>query len=141
MPYRKYPLSARNILLSQSDDTMSEQPLRGVRQDKRAKLPARKGTKQPAWFATPAARIAVSNSVARSQNPLSANAPLVQLTLWVKPIVKAEVKRLAEMNGINPSPQGAALLEEILRQKFHIGVPGVTAGKFTVRHNEFIIKQ
>jgi hypothetical protein len=40
--------------------------------------------------------------------------------LWVKPIVKAEVQRLAEMNGLSPSAQGAALLEEMLRQKLHI---------------------
>ena len=36
MPYQKYPQSSRNVLLSQSDDTLSAQPLRGVRQDKRA---------------------------------------------------------------------------------------------------------
>jgi len=50
----------------------------------------------------------------------SANAPKVQLPLHVKPIVKAEIQRLAEINGISPSAQGAALLEEILRQKLHI---------------------
>jgi hypothetical protein len=89
-------------------------------QDKRGLSSARKSIKQPARIVTPAARIAVNNSSARSQNHVSANAPLVQLPLWVKPIVKAEVKRLAEINGISPSAQGAALLEEILRQKLHI---------------------
>jgi hypothetical protein len=120
MPDQKYPQFSRNGLRSPSHDTSSAQPLRGVRQDKRAKLPARKGTKQPARTHTPSARIGLINGSARSQNQFSATAPLVQLPLWVKPIVKAEVKRMAEINGISPSAQGAALLEEILRQKLHI---------------------
>jgi hypothetical protein len=62
----------------------------------------------------------LNNGLSRVQNAFSANAPKVQLPLHVKPIVKAEVKRLAEMNGLSPSAQGAALLEEILRQKLHI---------------------
>ena len=120
MPDQKFPQFSRNGLASPSHDTSSAQPLRGVRQDKRAKLPARKGTKQPARTHTPSARIGLINGSARSQNQFSATAPLVQLPLWVKPIVKAEVQRMAEINGISPSAQGAALLEEILRQKLHI---------------------
>jgi hypothetical protein len=83
-------------------------------------MPARKGIKQPARIATPSARIALNNHQPRSQNHFNPNAPLVQLPLWVKPIVKAEVQRTAEINGISPSAQGAALLEEMLRQKLHI---------------------
>jgi hypothetical protein len=120
MPYQKYPQFSRNGLRYQSHDTSSAQPLRGVWQDKRAKLPARKGTKQPARTHTPSARIGLINGSARSQNHFNRNAPLVQLPLWVKPIVKAEVQRIAEINGLSPSAQGAALLEEILRQKLHI---------------------
>jgi hypothetical protein len=62
----------------------------------------------------------VSNSHPHSQNSFSASAPRVQLPLHVKPIVKAEVQRLAQINGLSPSAQGAELLEEILRQKLHI---------------------
>ena len=120
MPYQKFPRSTRTVLLSQSGDTLSAQPLRGVRQDKRGLEAARKSLKQPARTHTPAARIGLNNPVARSQNHFSPNAPLVQLPLHVKPIVKAEVKRMAEINGISASAQGAALLEEILRQKLHI---------------------
>jgi hypothetical protein len=120
MPDQKYPQFSRNRLRSPSHETFSAQPLRGVRQDKRGLSSARKSIKQPARIHTPAARIAVNNTSDRSQNHFSANAPLVQLPLWVKPIVKAEVKRMAEINGISPSAQGADLLEEILRQKLHI---------------------
>jgi hypothetical protein len=120
MPYRKYPLSARTILLSQSDDPLSAQPRRGVRQDKRGFASARKGIRQPARFATPSARIGMNNPVARSQNHVSASAPKVQLPLWVKPIVKAEVARAAKINGISPSAQGADWLEVMARQNLHM---------------------
>jgi hypothetical protein len=120
MPDQKFPQFARNSLRTQSRDTVSAQPLRGVWQDKRAKLPARKGIQQPARMPTPSARGRVNNPGARSQNHVSANSRLVQLPLWVKPIVKAEVQRMAEMNDLSPSAQGAALLEEMLRQKLHI---------------------
>jgi hypothetical protein len=120
MPYQKYPRLSRNVPLAQSDDTFSQQPLRGVRQDKRGLPSARKSIQQPARIATPSARVAVNITPARSQNHFSASAPKVQLPLHVKPIVKAEVQRMAEINGISPSAQGAALLEEILRQKLHI---------------------
>jgi hypothetical protein len=120
MPYLKFPHSARKVLLSQSDDSFSAQPLRGVRQDKRALTGARKGIKQPARTHTPSARFEMNNASVRSQNHVNGSAPKVQLPLWVSPIVKAEVQRMAEMNGISPSAQGADLLEEMLRQKLHI---------------------
>ena len=120
MPYQKYPRSSQHVLLSQSNDTFSQQPLRGVPQDKRGLTSARKSTKQPARIVTPSARTELSNRSSRVQNAFNANAPKVQLPLHVKPIVKAEVQRMAEINGISPSAQGAALLEEILRQKLHI---------------------
>jgi hypothetical protein len=120
MPDQKFLQFSRNGLASQSHDIVSAQPLRGVRQDKRGLTSARKSTKQPARTHPPAARITLNNTSSRSQNHFSANAPKVQLPLHVKPIVKAEVQRLAEINGISPSAQGAALLEEILRQKLHI---------------------
>jgi hypothetical protein len=120
MPDQKYPQFSRNGLRSPSHDILSKQSRSDVRQDKRGLSSARKGIKQPARIATPAARGKANNSLARTQNSLSAATPLVQLPLWVKPIVKAEVQRMAEMNGISPSAQGAALLEEMLRQKLHI---------------------
>jgi hypothetical protein len=120
MPDQKYPRSSQHVLLSQSNDTISEQPLHGVRQDKRGLPSARKSIQQPARIHTPAARTQLNTVSSRVQNAFSANAPKVQLPLHVKPIVKAEVQRMAEINGISPSAQGAALLEEILRQKLHV---------------------
>jgi hypothetical protein len=120
MPDQKFPQFARNSLRSQSHDIVSAQPLRGVRQDKRGLSSARKSIKQPARTQTPSARSGLNNTSARSQNHFTPNAPLVQLPLWVKPIVKAEVQRIAEMNGLSASAVGADLLEEMLRQKLHL---------------------
>ncbi len=44
----------------------------------------------------------------------------VVVSLWVKPVIKAEVKRLAEQEGMSISKCAGALLEEALHQKLHI---------------------
>ncbi len=44
----------------------------------------------------------------------------VKVTLWVKPVVKAELERLAGMDGLSISKTGAFLLEEAIHQKLHI---------------------
>jgi predicted kinase len=56
----------------------------------------------------------------RLSPPAQATNSLQQLTLHVKPTVKAEVKRQAEIAGLSLSATGASLLEEILRQKLHL---------------------
>ena len=44
----------------------------------------------------------------------------VKVTLWVKPAVKAELERLAGMDGLTVSKTGATFLEEVIHQKLHI---------------------
>jgi len=44
----------------------------------------------------------------------------VVVSLWVKPVVKAEVKRLAEQEGMSISKCAGTLLEEAIHQKLHI---------------------
>jgi hypothetical protein len=46
--------------------------------------------------------------------------PTVKVSLWVKPAVKAELKRLAGMDGLTVSKTGGALLEEAIHQQLHI---------------------
>jgi hypothetical protein len=43
-----------------------------------------------------------------------------KVTLWVKPAVKAELKRLAGMDELTVSKTGAALLEAAIHQKLHV---------------------
>ena len=42
-----------------------------------------------------------------------------KVTLWVKPAVKAELKRLAELDGLTLSKTGAALLEAGIHKHLH----------------------
>jgi hypothetical protein len=134
MPYQKYPHSARNVFLPQSDDTVSAQPLRGVRQDKVALTRDRKGTKQPASVQNSIRSEQSGTSLSRSQTHPARNRAKVPFTLHVDPIIKAEVQRQAEINGISASAEASALLEEMLRQKLHIGVPAVMEQKTSIRH-------
>jgi len=53
---------------------------------------------------------------ARSQNKPTANRKTVHLTLWVKPVVKSELERIAEREGVSVSRAGGALLEQALQQ-------------------------
>jgi len=57
---------------------------------------------------------ALTTNSPRSQNPLITNGPKVPLTLWVEPIVKADVLRRAAESGekLSPSEAGAALLKK-----------------------------
>ncbi len=43
----------------------------------------------------------------------------VKVTLWVKPAVQAELKRLAEMDELTVSKTGATLLEAAIHQQIH----------------------
>jgi hypothetical protein len=44
----------------------------------------------------------------------------VQVNLWVRPQLKAELKRIAEKEGLSISQTGGAALEEWIRQQLHI---------------------
>ena len=52
----------------------------------------------------------------RTQNPSIDTGRRVQLTLWVRPIVRDIVERRAKREGIKPSPCGAAILEKAVQQ-------------------------
>jgi hypothetical protein len=51
----------------------------------------------------------------RSQNKPNPKRKTVQLTLWVKPIVIAELKRIAASEGLSVSATGAAILEKAMQ--------------------------
>ncbi len=52
----------------------------------------------------------------RSQNHFTGKQTLVKVTAWVKPVVKAELQRKAEQEGLSVSATSAALLERGLQQ-------------------------
>src|SRR5947208_7742829 len=49
----------------------------------------------------------------------------VQLTLWVKPVVKREFQRIAQAEGVTASRTGAVALEEWLARRSHIQHAGI----------------
>jgi hypothetical protein len=93
---------------------------RDVWQDKRGIASDRAGSSQPASVPQGQRSPRMTNISPRSQDIPFVKTKAVPMQLWVNPIVKAEVQRQAELTGLSVSATGAALLEEILRQKLHV---------------------
>jgi hypothetical protein len=92
----------------------TQRPLGGVRQDKARVESARVASPQPAPV-TKVTRTRFSNtSRVRSQNATGARRERV--TLWVDPLVKAEVERIADREGLSVSAAGAAFLHQSLQK-------------------------
>jgi hypothetical protein len=92
----------------------------GVWQDKGATESARLGTAQPAPRTKVTRGEALNRPRVRSQKQPNASKKAEKVTLWVKPIVKEELERIAKREGLSLSAAGAAFLEEALRQKLHV---------------------
>jgi len=104
--------SEPKILLEQQNHQKNKDAHGDVRQDKRAKTSARPATAQPARSHIPMRAEHSDTKSPRSQNTLSARKPKEKLTLWIDPIVKAEVQRRAKRQGLSESEAGAALLKK-----------------------------
>jgi len=90
-----------------------------VRQDKRAKQSARIATTQAARNIKEMRAHPKNNKHDRIQKGSEHQRRTVQLTLWVKPGVKAELERIAANEGLSPSRTGAAFLESALQQNIY----------------------
>jgi hypothetical protein len=62
----------------------------------------------------------LSTKTPRSQNTSIAKRRTVQLTVWLNPIVKAEIERLAQKEGLSVSAVGAAFLEKAVQQNLDL---------------------
>ena len=91
-----------------------------VGQDKIGVAADRQASVQPAAAEHPRRSVRVSRNTPRSQTVPEAPTKAVPVQFWVKPIVKAEIARIADIDGLSLSATGAALLEEIIRQKLHV---------------------
>jgi hypothetical protein len=100
------------ILLQQQNNQKNKDAHGDVRQDKRAETSARIASLQPARSHIPMRAEHSDTKTPRSQNTLSARKPKEKLTLWIDPIVKAEVQRRAKRQGLSESEAGAALLKK-----------------------------
>lgn len=106
---------ASQIFQHQSELLTLERPLRGVGQDKGAHSRARAASRQPAPHHFVMRSQKSNNNTPRSQNKPSTKRKTVHLTLWVKPIVKAELTRIAAQEGLSVSATGGAFLEKAMQ--------------------------
>jgi hypothetical protein len=109
------PHFSQNVFLQQSHTTIKQQPNLGVRQDKRAFQRARIASRQPASLKKVMRAQQLKKDTPRSQNKPIPKRKTIQLTLWVKPVVKAELKRLAEQERLSVSSVGTAYLEKAMQ--------------------------
>jgi hypothetical protein len=120
MSYTVQPHSSQNVFLRQSHSVIRQQQNLGVRQDKGAVKRARIATNQPAPRGKVTRSPALNNDTPRSQNTPKPKRKTIHLTLWVKPIVKTELKRLAGQEGLSISSVGAAFLEKAMQSKLDL---------------------
>jgi hypothetical protein len=116
----KKPLSQQNIYQNKTKTETNKKAHGDVWQDKRGGVSDRPGSSQPASVTEPQRSPLLPHKMSRSQNRPDPTTKAVPMQLWVNPIVKAEVQRQAQIIGLSVSATGAALLEEIIRQKLHV---------------------
>jgi hypothetical protein len=109
------PQFVKNIFLQQSKGGLAEAVDASVRQDKGRISSAHTGMPQPAPDAPNLRPQPVHPNGTRTPNGKVAKNRTVHLTLWVDPIVKAELQRLADQEGITVSATGAAFLKQALQ--------------------------
>jgi hypothetical protein len=114
------PQFLKHVFSQQSNGAAGEAVNASVRQDKARIASARTAMPQPAAVQTPLRAKRLNRNTPRSTNGNSAKTTTVHLDLWVSPIVKAELQRLAAQEGLSMSATGAALLEAAIRQKLHM---------------------
>jgi hypothetical protein len=114
------PQLLKNIFSLQSNGAVAETLDASVRQDKARISSAREASPQPAVVNHTSRAQPLNPNSTRSTNGNIAKAKTVHLDLWVNPIVKAELQRIAGQEGLSMSATGAALLEAAIRQKLHI---------------------
>jgi len=115
-----HPQSQQYIFSNQQKTTKNKDAHGDVGQDKRAFTPARAASRQPARTHIPMRAQKTTTKTQRSKNPSIATGRKVQLCLWVHPIVKAEIERRAEREGLHPSPVGSAILEKAIQQNIDL---------------------
>jgi len=114
------PQFFKNIFLHQSKGGVANAGDAAVRQDKARMQSARQASPQPAAVNHAPRAKPVHQNGTRATNGNIPKITTVHLDLWVNPIIKAELKRIAEQEGLSMSATGAALLEEAIRQKLHL---------------------
>jgi hypothetical protein len=109
------PQSERYVFSLQSNVAAGSVKDAAVRQDKGRMKSARTGTQQPAPPKKPRRPHRLNTATARPKNNPVSKRKTVHLTIWIDPIVKAELQRIAKAEGLTVSKTGSAFLEQALQ--------------------------
>ena len=101
-------------MVPQSQEVFIQQPHGGVGRDNNAPARVRPASHQPVPSQTPARP---DDSTASSKHHGSQTRQTEQIAGWVKPSIKAEVKRIEQLNGWSQSKTVATLVEEALAHR------------------------
>jgi hypothetical protein len=115
MASNKNPQFLKHIFSQQSNGAGGEAGDASVRQDKGRISSAPIGTPQPAPHKNPMRPHSLSSKPTRSQSRPKPKRKTIHLTLWVEPIVKRELQRIAQEEGLTVSKSGAAILKQALQ--------------------------
>jgi hypothetical protein len=108
------PQFIRNVFSQQSNGAVVERLQRFGRQDKTALSRGRAPFRQPEPRQKPAQSHPLNNNSQRTKKHGSSKRKTVHLVLWVKPIVKAELTRIAELEGLSLSKAAGTMLARSL---------------------------
>src|SRR5437588_11862753 len=107
---------SRNSLPRRDRSANVQQPPRGVWQDNPAPHRAPSPTPQPAPPKNTARSAPNEGSTTSTHLKKTRLGKDIQLNLWVRPVVKAELERVAKRESVSVSAAGEALLEKALQQ-------------------------
>jgi hypothetical protein len=105
----------RQVFSYQSNGVGNDAVNASVRQDKGRISSARIGTAQPALHKKSMRPQPLSSKSTRSHSTPKPKRKTIHLTLWVEPIVKRELQRIAQEEGLTVSKSGAAILKQALQ--------------------------
>jgi len=106
---------SQDVYPTPSQSRNVQQPRGGVGQDKGAHSRARIASPQPAPPEKVMRPRQMETDTPRSQKKSTTKRKTVHLTLWVKPVVKTELQRIAERDGLSVSATGGAFLERAMQ--------------------------
>jgi hypothetical protein len=111
------PQFVKNIFQNQSKAVVADAVDASVRQDKDRTSSDRLASAQPASVNVVDRSPGTNPTGARTHSPLVHKSRTEHLNVWINPIVKAELERLAVQEGLSISATAAAFLERALQQQ------------------------
>src|SRR5947207_9324072 len=111
--------STRNVLARRDRSANAQRTRSVVRQDNPTPPRARIASPQPAPPKNEMRPTPKKLYTVRTQQGKAKKRKTVHLTIWVRPVVKAELERIAKQEGLSTSTTGAAFLEKALQQNLH----------------------